>query len=185
MNLEASSKSQVLEKIENFAQEIAHKEGVILYDLELAQGPQGQVLRIYIDKEGGVSIDDCANVSRGVNEFLDTNDPIPQANYSLEVSSPGIERPLKKKWHFEKAVGQTVWIKLGKALENFGCQDGKYKPAKTITESLKLVESDVLCLQLGTDEIRIPLADVEKAKIIYSFKESTNDKKPNKKAQKK
>ncbi len=66
---------------------------------------------MFIDKAGGVSIEDCANVSRGLNLRLDVEDVIPGGQYELEVSSPGLDRKLTQGWHFEKAVGKTVQVK--------------------------------------------------------------------------
>lgn len=189
MNFAPNQKNEILQKIESVAAQISTEQGVVLYDIELALGPQGQVLRVYIDKEGGISVDDCANVSRGLNEYLDANDPVPNAEYALEVSSPGIERPLRKTWHFEKAIGQKIWVKLNQSLEKFGCTDGKYKPAKSITEDLIGLENDNLKFMLNGQELLIPLSEVEKAKIAFSFNDNKNDKKPghkngNKKAKK-
>lgn len=100
-----------LEQIRQFAEEVAVREGCLLYDLEFVDGP-GRLLRVFIDKDaGGVSINDCANVSRGLNLRLDVEDIIPGGAYELEVSSPGLDRKLTHFWHFEKAVGQTVQVK--------------------------------------------------------------------------
>lgn len=104
------SESQ-LEQVRTFAKEVAVREGCVLYDLEFHDGPARR-LSVYIDKSpGGVSIDDCANVSRGLNLRLDVEDAIPGGHYDLEVSSPGLDRKLTQLWHFEKAVGQTVRLK--------------------------------------------------------------------------
>ncbi|NJL24448.1 MAG: ribosome maturation factor RimP [Calothrix sp. SM1_5_4] len=100
-----------LEQIRLYAEEVASREGCMLYDLEFRDGP-GRTLRVFIDKEpGGVSIDDCVNVSRGLNLRLDVEDVIPGGRYELEVSSPGMDRRLTQPWHFQKAVGQTVQLK--------------------------------------------------------------------------
>ena len=97
---------QMIQKIEILAGQVAEREGVRIYDLEFSGGTQGRVLRVFIDKEGGVSIEDCANVSRGLNLLLDVEDPIPGGKYSLEVSSPGMERILRKSWHFTGEIGR-------------------------------------------------------------------------------
>ncbi len=166
-----------IQKIESMASEVAAREGVQIYDIEFSGGPQGQVLRIYIDKEGGVGIDECVNVTRGLNTLLDENDPIPGGKYNLEVSSPGLERPLKKTWHFEKAVGQKVWMKIERALENFGSTDGKLKNAKQLTETLLAVENDGVKVKVGEQELLIPLSAIEKAKTVFDFKEGKHEKK--------
>lgn len=79
-------------------------------DLEFKREPQGQVLRIFIDKPGGVTLDDCVSVSREVGSLLEVDDPIP-GKYRLEVSSPGLDRPLKKPADFERFAGQKVKVK--------------------------------------------------------------------------
>ncbi len=165
------------QKIEALAIEAAAREGVQIYDIEFAGGPQGQALRVYIEKEGGVGIEDCANVSRGLSALLDEADPIPGGHYNLEVSSPGLERPLKKPRHFETVVGKKVWLKLAKSLENFGCKDGKMKSAKQITEVLVAVENGQLQFQVGDDVVLVPLSEVEKAKLVFEFKENKQEKK--------
>jgi ribosome maturation factor RimP len=104
-----------LEELRKFAEEVAVREGCVLYDLEFHDGPS-RALRVYIDKPiGGVSIDDCANVSKGLNLRLDVEDAIPGGHYDLEVSSPGLDRKLTQLWHFEKAVGQNVRLKYWNA----------------------------------------------------------------------
>ena len=87
-----------------------------LVDVEFVKEGPNWYLRIYIDKEGGITIDDCEAVSRALEVELDKNDPIEQA-YILEVSSPGIDRPLKKESDFAKYAGEIVDIKLYKAFE--------------------------------------------------------------------
>lgn len=101
-----------LEQIRKFAQEVAIREGCLLYDLEYREGP-GRALVVYIDRDtaGGVSITDCSNVSKGLNLRLDVEDAVPGGHYDLEVSSPGLDRKLTQDWHYQKAVGQVVTVK--------------------------------------------------------------------------
>lgn len=87
-----------------------------LVDVEFVKEGSNWFLKIYIDKEGGITIDDCEFVSRAIEKELDEADPIPQA-YILEVSSPGLDRPLKKKRDFERNIGKLVEVKLFKPLE--------------------------------------------------------------------
>jgi ribosome maturation factor RimP len=83
--------------------------GLELVDVKYGRGPQGMTLKLILDKDGGVGIDDCAEISRLVGDVLDANDPIDGA-YNLEVSSPGINRPLKKIEDFDRFAGQNVFI---------------------------------------------------------------------------
>jgi ribosome maturation factor RimP len=104
------------DKLTHLASEIAQREGCELYDLEVVGGGGNRVVRITIDREPGVSIDDCANVSRGLNLILDVEDLIPGGAYQLEVSSPGIERALRTPRHYQRAIGQRVQVKCFETL---------------------------------------------------------------------
>lgn len=88
-----------------------------LIDVEYVKEVSTYYLRIYIDKEGGITIDDCETVSRALDVKLDKEDPIKDP-YILEVSSPGLDRPLKKDKDFERSIGKKVELKLYKALNN-------------------------------------------------------------------
>lgn len=173
-----------LQKIETLASEVAAREGVKIYDIEFSGGAQGRTLRVYIDKEGGVGVDDCANVSRGLNLLLDVEDPIPGGKYILEVSSPGLERVLKKPWHYQDAVGKKIWVKTGRALEAFGFNHKKLKSAKQISEILLAIENDSLKFQIEGEDLLIPMSAVEKAKLVFEIvqnnKKNLNPKKGSK-----
>ncbi|MCM1045870.1 MAG: ribosome maturation factor RimP [Candidatus Gastranaerophilales bacterium] len=90
---------------------IAASQGVEIYDVEYVKEGSEYYLRAYIDKQGGVNIGDCENVSRALSDVLDREDFIPDA-YILEVSSPGLGRTLKKDKHLQKSLGEKVEIKL-------------------------------------------------------------------------
>ncbi len=89
--------------IDNFGYELVH--------LELTGRDKSRVLRLYIDAPGGIALDDCVFVSQQVSRLLDVEDPI-DGNYSLEVSSPGIERPLAKREHFEQVIGERIEVAM-------------------------------------------------------------------------
>lgn len=103
-------------RTEALLQPIAAAQGVEIYDVEYVKEGGDYYLRAYIDKEEGVSIVDCENVSRALSDALDREDFIPDA-YILEVSSPGLGRALKKDRHLARSIGQEVEIKLYKPLE--------------------------------------------------------------------
>ncbi len=105
---------------------ILEEKALELADLEFVKEGPNWYLRVYIDKDGGVTIEDCENVSRILEKKLDEADPIEQA-YILEVSSPGIDRPLKKPEHFEKYIGEIIDIKLYKPLEGKKEYQGELK----------------------------------------------------------
>jgi ribosome maturation factor RimP len=102
--------SKVTEVVEELAQPIIQELELELVEIEFVKEGKNWFLRVYIDKENGVDIEDCGIVSERLSEKLDELDPITQ-NYFLEVSSPGAERPLKKAKDFEKAIGKNVFIK--------------------------------------------------------------------------
>ena len=96
----------VLEQAEPVAREL----GCEVVDVEYVSGPRGRVVRVYIDKPGGVSVEDCRSVSERLSNALDRDDPVP-GPYRLEVSSPGLERPLRKEEDFRRFSGREVEIR--------------------------------------------------------------------------
>ena len=106
------------EKItEELVNPILERENFELVDIEFKKEGPHRYLRIYIDKTGGITIDDCQKVSEELSEKLDEVDPI-EENYFLEVSSPGLDRPLKKDSDFERFKGENVEVKLYEAINN-------------------------------------------------------------------
>ena len=107
-----------IEKItEELVNPILERENFELVDIEFKKEGPHRYLRIYIDKIGGITIDDCQKVSEELSEKLDEVDPI-EENYFLEVSSPGLDRPLKKDSDFERFKGENVEVKLYEAINN-------------------------------------------------------------------
>lgn len=111
--------------------------GLDLFDVEFVKEGSEKYLRAYIDKENGVTIDDCETVSRFLSDVLDSEDFIPEA-YILEVSSPGLGRQLKKDRHLEKSIGKAVDVKL------FAAVDGE----KEFSGTLDRFDKDVLVLKM-------------------------------------
>lgn len=110
--------SSVVETVTEVVLPILEEKQFELVEVEFVKEGKSWFLRIFIDKEGGIDIEECAYVSEQVSEKLDAMnpDPIPQA-YFLEISSPGAERPLKKEKDFEKAVGSFIHISLYQAID--------------------------------------------------------------------
>lgn len=104
------------ERTEKLLEDIVAANGVRIYDVEYVKEGSDYYLRAYIDKDTGVTIEDCEKVSRALSEKLDAEDYIAEA-YILEVSSPGLGRQLKKDRHFEYSIGQDVELKLFEALD--------------------------------------------------------------------
>lgn len=132
--------------------------GFELLGLELAQTGRNTTLRIYIDHENGINVDNCAEVSHQVSAILDVEDPITN-EYNLEVSSPGIDRPLFKPEHFVKAEGEEVRIRTKLP------QDGR----RNFKGDLTKVEGDMLTLRIDGKDHLVMISNVEKANIIAKF----------------
>lgn len=109
-------KKSIEKTIEEIVLPIVDKNNFELIDVEYIKEAGHYYLRVYIDKEGGIGLNDCKMVSEGLSETLDKIDPIKE-NYFLEISSPGIDRPLKKDNDFERYKGRDVELKLYKALD--------------------------------------------------------------------
>ncbi len=109
-------KTNTVEAVTELVRPIVEEMGLILWDVRFVKEGAVWYLRIFIDKDSGVTIEDCENVTRAVDKPLDDLDPIEQ-NYCLEVSSPGIERELVKYEHFESFLGAPVMVKLHKPNE--------------------------------------------------------------------
>ena len=103
-------------KVEVLVSGMIEKMGYELVDVEFVKEGQNWYLRFYLDKEGGINIDDCEKASKAIEKLLDEKDPIEQA-YILEVSSPGLDRQLKKDKDFVKYAGSLVDVKLYKAVD--------------------------------------------------------------------
>lgn len=143
------------DQLEEIIRPIVLSEGMELVELEFTRQGQRWYLRIYIDKEDGVNLGDCENISRQVEQALDVEDPIPQ-QYVLEVSSPGLDRPLKQKRDFLRSRGKL--IRLFTSVTVGGKRD--------LVGILKSIEEDLIQLELRDGEtLCIPLADIAKARL--------------------
>jgi len=122
---------------------------------ELAQPGRQTVLRIYIDSATGVTIDDCSKVSRQISAMLDVENPV-QGQYLLEVSSPGIDRPLFTMADYQKYIGRQVKIRLHSPINQ----------RRQFSGLLKLVEGDNIYLQVEDTEVILAFSNIAKANII-------------------
>ncbi|WDU84032.1 ribosome maturation factor RimP [Caloramator sp. Dgby_cultured_2] len=108
---------KIIEIVTNIARPIVEKFNLELVDVDFVKENNEWFLRVFIDKEGGITIDDCTNVSRILSDKLDEVDPI-SVSYYLEVSSPGINRPLKKEEDFIRFKGRKIKLKLFKEIDD-------------------------------------------------------------------
>jgi len=147
--------------IEKLVAPIVEANNMELVDVNYVKEGGRWILRLFIDKPGGVGLDDCQLVSREVEPVLDEHDPIP-SSYTLEVSSPGIDRPLKKLTDFERFRGERV------SLNTFGPVDGQ----RRFRGVLKGVEGNNVRLDVGGQDMLISFDQVAKAKLAPEFDNS-------------
>lgn len=156
----SQTKQAAIEKIREIAERVGDSEGIEIVDVQLLGGGNSQMLRIYIDKPEGVSHSDCELVSQQVGTILDVEDVVPGGRYTLEVSSPGVERKLSKPKDFQRFTGQKVKMVLREAVENQRRWEG----------TLTAFQDDTLTLEVAPGRtIRIPLALVEKANLKFEW----------------
>ena len=152
------SKSKTYEsRTEDLLTPIVETFGVSIYDVEYVKEGSDWYLRAYIDKDGGVDINDCENVSRALSDALDKEDFIAEA-YILEVSSPGLGRTLKKDKHFEKSLGEEVEVKTYKPIDNckefagiLKAYDDKTVTIETDNTEICFAKSDIALVRLALD----------------------------------
>ena len=147
-----------LQAVKTQLEPVVDAQGMELYDIEFLVEHGRKVLRLYIEQEGGVSLNDCERVSRAVEASLDGHDPIPEA-YVLEVSSPGIERKLVKDSHYQLNIGKDVAVKLKKP---FG--ENNQKNFRGVLVGL---EADAIVLNLESEELKLPRENLIHCRIIY------------------
>ncbi len=154
-------KRRVVDIIEELINKfIETNDGYELVDIEFVKEGKHRYLRVFMDKEDGISIDDCQEISRYLTVKLDELDPI-EENYFLEVSSPGIERPLKKDSDFERFIDELIEVKLYSPIDGQKIIDGHLKGLKDKIVSIK---------REGTNEIiQIPRDKIASAKLLFRF----------------
>jgi ribosome maturation factor RimP len=126
--------------------------------IEYNPHPQHGLLRIYIDSDTGILVDDCSKVSHQVSGVLDVEDPI-QGNYQLEVSSPGEDRPFFKLSQFQRYVGSTVAVNLYSSIDK----------RKKLTGRIQAVEGEDILLEEGELVFKIPFQAISKARLVPEY----------------
>lgn len=152
------SRQQIESTVVDLVAPLVEQRGWELVEVEYVRDGGGFVLRVSIDKPGGVTAEDCRELSRLLSDRLDEVDPIPGA-YVLEVSSPGVERPLKKPEHFERFVGHTARVATFSPVEGRKKWEGK----------LRGLKDGLVLLDLGERQVGIPLSQVSKAYLVFEF----------------
>lgn len=149
---------KITEQVWAFAEPVVQAHGCSLWDVEYVKEGGDWFLRLYIDKEGGVDINDCEAISRAVDPILDEKDPIPDS-YNFEVCSAGLERELKRPSDFAQFLGSAVTVKL-------------YKPVNGLKEqagTLAAYEDGAVTIRQGEKEVRFEKSEVAQVRLRVEF----------------
>lgn len=152
------AKQKIVEIVEKMLSPYILESGMELVDVEFVKEGGRWYLRIYIDKPGGVGVEDCRYISEKIDKLLDEKDPIPQS-YTLEVSSPGIERPLKKLSDYSRFTGMPVTVSTFVPIE------GK----KSFTGRIAATHGDSIVFDIDGTELTIPFKQVASARLKAEF----------------
>lgn len=148
-------KDALIERLEKLVMPITDELDYELYHVEFVKEDGENYLRIYIDNEEGISLDDCEKVSRRVSEMLDEEDPI-SVSYYLEVSSPGINRGLFKEDHFKKVIGKEIFVRF----------TGSLNGRKNLKGILKSYEDGFIEVETEDEElVKVPVEKIKKANL--------------------
>ena len=150
--------SKITERVFELAKPVVEEEGCSLWDVEYLREAGTWYLRIYIDKEGGVSIDDCERISRRLDPILDEADPIPES-YVFEVGSAGADRELKRPSDFEQFMGAEIEVKLYKPLNG----------SKSFVGKLIGYEEGTVVLDWRGKELSFAPAQIAQVRLYVSF----------------
>jgi ribosome maturation factor RimP len=146
------------QKLTELLRPAVEETGKSLLGIEYISAGNNSILRLFIDHENGIDVDDCAEVSRQVGALLDVEDPI-SSEYNLEVSSPGVDRPLFEISHFQAVIGEIVNIKLSIPL------NGRRK----FKGPLVAIENNNLIIEVDSIDYEMPIGNVDKANLVAKF----------------
>ncbi|MEZ5357053.1 MAG: ribosome maturation factor RimP [Bryobacteraceae bacterium] len=159
----AVEKSELIGKVTEIVEHAGRRDGIEAVEVQWLGGGKSRVLRIFIDKPDGVTHGDCENISRSVDAVLDTEDLVEGA-YTLEVSSPGVERKLSRPADFERFAGQPVKLVLRQPL------DGFEKRGKLLEGTLSGCHEGVVSVSSQAGEtVQIPLDQIERANLKFTW----------------
>lgn len=146
------------DKVNQLIGQVVEPMGYELVGIEYRRGADSGLLRVYIDQDGGIMLDDCVAVSRQVSAMLDVEDPLKEG-YQLEVSSPGVDRPLFAKEHFERFAGSMIRVKLHMKLNG----------RKKFEGVLKGIQDENVVLEMDGEMEYLPLDQIDSARLVPEF----------------
>lgn len=150
--------AKIEDKVENLIKTKVQELGYNLYDVEYVKEGKDYFLRIYIDKDNGITLDDCENVSNNITEILDNADYIKE-QYFLEVSSPGVERVLKKDKHLKSNIGTNIQVKLFKP----------FNGQKQYEGILKDFDNNIIKIETASEILEIERQNIGQIKTIFDW----------------
>jgi len=147
---------ELVSEIWNLLEPVIAAQGMEILEVEYRRESAGWVLLIFLDSERGISVEDCAAVSRVVGDLLDVTDLIPNA-YNLEVSSPGIDRPLRRLDHFQKYIGYIIEVRTISPIQN----------RRNLKGELKEASSECVVIECEAGNYSISMSLIERARLLY------------------
>lgn len=156
----AVEQTEIINRITELGDEAARGTPIEIVEIQLRGAGKSRLLRVYIDKPGGVTHGDCEVISERLGNLLDQEDAIPGDSYTLEVSSPGVDRKLTRPRDFERVIGQKIRVAVRTAIEGNKRFEGK----------LTALAEGALELEVAPDHlVRVPLDQVEKANLKFEW----------------
>jgi ribosome maturation factor RimP len=155
----------IAQQVGSLVEPILEEMGYELVDVEYVSSYGRWILRLFVDKEGGVTIGDCAHISEELGDLIDVKEFV-RHEYNLEVSSPGLDRPLRKEKDLSRALGKKVKVRMAIPLEG----------RRNFTGVLLRYGEGVLHLEVDGQEVALSWPDVAKANLIYEFKSTVGEK---------
>lgn len=152
------SAQQIAQEVIGIVEPVVEDLGLDLVDVEYVTERGRWVLRVYIDKPGGVTVDDCADVSSEIGDLLDVKGII-SGTYVLEVSSPGLNRPLRKEKDFHWATGKRVKLRIRTPING----------RKNFTGILEGITDGIIAIRTEQDLVKVPIRELEKANLLYPY----------------
>ena len=149
-----------LDEVRDLAEAVAERRRLRLWDVEMAGQPGRSIVRVLVDAEGGIDLDTVAEVSEEISRGLDLKDPI-DGRYTLEVSSPGVERALKVPEHFQVSVGQRVVLKTKERL---------FADSHRIEGEITDAGSDAVTMKVDDTPVEVPYGAIKSARTVFEWK---------------
>jgi len=154
-----SETKRIVNDVSHLAEPLLHEFDLEIVDIEFQFESGRWILRVFIDKEGGITVDDCTNVSRELGDLIEAEDIIDYP-YVLEISSPGLNRPLKKESDFMRSIGKMVKLRMSRPINR----------RKNFTGRLANVREGIISLLVDDSNlVELPLKEIDKARVKYEF----------------